>query len=123
MILVTVAQRTAQFLELTACPFFSHTNVQSSKSSATAVKTSISISHYLQQLPQVLRNAIGHCHFPSDTSDLVDEFNSQTLVLASDGSVLRGEATQAWILYGKHTETQAYGQGPVPDGGQLLTFL
>ena len=54
MIPVTVAQRIAQFLELTACPLFSHTTVQSSKSSATAVKTSISISHYLQQLPQVL---------------------------------------------------------------------
>ena len=40
-----------------------------------------------------------------------------------DGDPVRGEATQAWILYGKHTKTRGYGHGPVPGGGQLLTSL
>ena len=71
----------------------------------------------------ILRNTIGHCHFPLDTSDLVEEFNSETLVLASDGSVLMDDATQAWILYVMRTNTQAYGHGPVPGGGQPLTSL
>ena len=53
----------------------------------------------------------------------MEEFNSETLVLASDGSVLMGDATQALILYGTHTDTQAYGHGPVPGGGQPLTSL
>jgi hypothetical protein len=53
----------------------------------------------------------------------VEEFNSETLVLASDGSVHMGDATQAWILYGMCTDTQAYGHGPVPRGGQPLTSL
>ena len=33
------------------------------------------------------------------------------------------DATQAWILYGSRTDTQAYGHGPVPGGGQPLTSL
>ena len=53
----------------------------------------------------------------------MEEFNSETLVLASDGSDLMGDATQAWILYGTHTDTRAYGHGPVPGGGQPLTSL
>ena len=48
---------------------------------------------------------------------MVEEFNSETLVLASDGSVLMDDATQAWILYGTRTDTCAYGHGPVPGGG------
>ena len=53
----------------------------------------------------------------------MEEFNSETLVLASDGSVLMDDATQAWILFGMHTDTRAYGHGPVPRGGQPLTSL
>ena len=33
------------------------------------------------------------------------------------------DATQAWILFGMHTDTRAYGHGPVPGGGQPLTSL
>ena len=54
---------------------------------------------------------------------LFRSLNSDTLVLASDGSVLMGDATQTWILYGTRTDTRAYGHGPVPGGGQLLTSL
>ena len=53
----------------------------------------------------------------------MEEFNSGTLVLASDGSVLIDDATQAWILYGTRTDIRAYGHGPVPGGGQPLTSL
>ena len=83
------------------------------------VYTASTISQHLQQLPSILCNTIGHCHFSLDTSDLVEEFNSETLVLASDGSVLMDDATQAWILYGTHTDTRAYGHGPVPGGDSL----
>jgi hypothetical protein len=58
-----------------------------------------------------------------DTSDLVEEFNSETLVFASDGSVLMDDATQVWILYGTRTDTRAYGHVPVPGGGQPHTSL
>ena len=51
------------------------------------------------------------------------EFNQETLILASDGSVLHNDATQAWVLYGTSTESQAYGHGPVPGSGQPLTSL
>ena len=97
---VTVAQVTAQFLELSACPIPSHIHRHTDHTSAIGIRTAPTISQHLQQLPPILRNTIGHCHFPLDTSDLVEEFNSETLVLASDGSVLMGNATQAWILYG-----------------------
>ena len=51
------------------------------------------------------------------------EFNQETLILASDGSVLHNDATQAWVLHGTSTESRAYGHGPVPGSGQLLTSL
>jgi hypothetical protein len=120
---VTIAQVTAQFLELSACPTPLHIHGHTDHNTAVGVQTSSTISHHLQQLPPILCNTIGHCHFPLDTSDLVEKFNSETLVLASDGSVLMGDATQAWILYGTCTDTQAYGHGPVPGGGQPLTSL
>jgi hypothetical protein len=123
MIPVTVAQVTAQFLELSACPITSHIHGQTDHTSAIGIHTASTISEHLQQLPPILRNTIGHCHFPLDTSNLVEEFNSETLVLSSYGSVLMGDATQGWILYGTHSDTQAYGHGPVPGGGQPLTSL
>ena len=123
MIPVTVAQVTSQFLELSACPITSHINGHTNQTSPIGIHTASTISQHLQQLPSILRNTIGHCHFPLDTSDLVEEFNNETLVLASDSSVLMGDATQARILYGTHTDTHAYGHGPVPGGGQPLTFL
>jgi hypothetical protein len=123
MIPMTVAQVTAQFLELSACPTPSHIHGHIDHTSPIGIHTAPTISQHLQQLPPILRNAIGHCHFSLDTSDLVEEFNSGTLVLASDGSVLVDDATQAWILYGTCTDTQAYGHGPVPGGRQHLTSL
>jgi hypothetical protein len=123
MIPVTVAQVTAQFLELSACPIPSHIHGHTDHTRNSGIHTAPTISQHLQQLPPILRNTIGHCHFPLDTSNLVEEFNSETLVLASDGSVLMDDATQAWILYGTHTDIQAYGHGPVPGGGQPLTSL
>jgi hypothetical protein len=123
MIPVTVALVTAQFLELSACPIPSHIHGHTDHTRNSGIHTAPTISQHLQQLPPILCNTIGHCHFPLDTSDLVEEFNRETLVLASDGSVLMGDATQAWILYGTCTDTQAYGHGPVPGGGQSLTSL
>jgi hypothetical protein len=123
MIPVTVVHMTAQFLELSACPIPLHIHGHIDNANAIGIHTAFTISQHLQQLPSILHNTIGHCHFPLDTSDLVEEFNSETLVLASDGSVLMGDATQAWILYGTCTDTQAYGHGPVPRGGQPLTSL
>jgi hypothetical protein len=123
MIPVTVAQVTAHSLELSACPIPSHIHGHTDHTRNSSIHTASTISQHMQQLPQRLYHAIGHCHFPLDTSDLVEEFNSETLVLASDGSVLIDDATQAWILYGTHTDTQAYGHGPVPGGGQSLTSL
>jgi hypothetical protein len=120
---VTVAQVTAQFLELSTCPIPSHIHGHTDHTSAIGIHTASTILQHLQQLPIILCNAIGHCHFHLDTSDLVEEFNSETLVFASDGSVLMGNATQAWILYGTRTDTRAYGHGPVPGGGQPLTSL
>ena len=119
MIPVTVAQVTAQFLELSACPITSHINGHTDQTSPIGIHTASTISQHLHQLPPILCNTIGHCHFPLDTSDLVEEFNSETLVLASDGSVLMGDATQAWILYGTRTDTQSYRHGPVPGGDSL----
>ena len=123
MIPVTVAQVTAQFLERSACLIPSHIHGYTDHISTIGIHTASTISDHLQQLPPILRNTIGHCHFPLDTSDLVEEFNSETLVLASDRSVLMGNATQAWIFYGTRTDTRAYGHGPVPGGGQPLTSL
>ena len=117
MIPVTVSRVTAQFLELSACPITSHIHGHTNQTGPIGIHTAPKISQHLQQLPSILRNTIGHCHFPLDTSDLVEEFNSGTLVLASDGSVLIDDATQAWILYGTRTDTRAYGHGPVPGGG------
>ena len=37
--------------------------------------------------------------------------------------MLHNDATQAWVLYGTSTESQAYGHGPVPGSGQGLTSL
>ena len=117
MIPVTVSQVTAHFLELSACPIPSHIHGHTYHTSAIGIHTASTVSHHLQLLPPILCNTIGHCHFSLDTSDLVEEFNSGTLVLASDGSVLMGNATQAWILYGMHTDTRAYGHGPLPGEG------
>jgi hypothetical protein len=114
---------TAQLLELSACPIPSHIHRHIDNANAIGIHTAPTISQHLQQLPPILCNTIGHCHFPLDTSDLVEGFNSDTLVLASDGSVIMGDATQAWILYGTRTDTQAYGYGPVPGGGQPLISL
>ena len=111
----------AQFLEHSACPTPLHIHGHTDNTGSIGVHTSSTILNHLQQLPPILHNAIGHCHFPVDTSDLVEEYNSDTLVLASDGSVLMGDDTQAWILYGMCTDTQEYGHGPIPGGGQPLT--
>jgi hypothetical protein len=123
MIPVAVAQVTARFLELSACPVPSHIHGHTDHTRNSGIYTALTISQHLQQLPPILCNTIGHCHFPLDTFDLVQEFNSETLVLASDGSVLMDDATQAWNLYGTRTDTRAYGHGPVPGGGQPLTSL
>jgi hypothetical protein len=123
MIPVTVAQVTAHFLELSACPIPSHMHGHTNHTRNSGIHRVPTISQHLQQLPPILHNTIGHCHFPLDTSNLVEGFNSETLVLASDGSVLMDAATQAWILYGTCTDTRAYGHGPVPGGGQPLTSL
>ena len=123
MIPVTVAQVIAQFLELSACPIPSHIHGHTNHTRNSGIYTAFTISQHLQQLPSILLNTIGHCHFPLDTSDLVDKFNIATLALASDGSVLMGDATQAWILYSTRTDTCAYGCGLVPGGGQPLTSL
>ena len=72
---------------------------------------------HIQNLPMVLHNTLEHCYFPLDTSALVTEFNQESLILASDGSVLHNDATQAWVLYGTNTASQAYGHGPVPRSG------
>ena len=71
----------------------------------------------------MLHNTLGHCYFPLGTSALVAEFNQETLILASDGSVLHNDATQAWVLYGTSTESRAYRHGPVPGSGEPFTFL
>ena len=83
----------------------------------------LSISGYLKNLPRDLRAALGHCYFPTNTSELVAELHNQSLFVASDGFVLNNEATHAWILYGAQSKIRAYGHGPVPGGGQLLTSL
>ena len=54
---------------------------------------------------------------------MVIEYNNHTLVIASNGSVISNDATHAWILYGTHTKTRAYGHGFVPVGGQALSSL
>ena len=123
MIPVIEAQVTAQFLEHPAYPIPFLTHGHTDNTSAIGVHTASTISHNIQQLPPMLCNTIGHFHFPLNASTLIEEFNSDTLVLASDGSILTGDATQVWIVYGMHTDTQAYGQGSVPGGGQSLTFL
>ena len=64
-----------------------------------------SIKQHIQNLPMVLHNTLGHCYFPPDTSALVAEFNQETLILASNGSVLHNDATQAWVLDGTSTES------------------
>ena len=55
--------------------------------------------------------------------DLVSEFNSQILAIASDGSMAHNTANHAWVLYGTQTNTCAYGHGVVPRGCQPLTSL
>ena len=80
MIPVTVAQVTAQFLELSACPIPSHIHGHTDKTGAIVIHTATTISEHLQQLPPILRNTIGHCHFPLDTSDLVEELDRKSVV-------------------------------------------
>ena len=82
-----------------------------------------SLPHHLDTLPQALRLAMGHCFFPTNISDLVTEYNNHTLVISSDRSVINNDASHAWILYGTHTKTRAYGHGFVPGGGQALSSL
>jgi hypothetical protein len=119
---VSVARQTQHYIEITACPMHSHIYIKLDKVIPPQVKAQSMIQH-IQQLPAVLQNALGHCYFPPNMSNLVTEFNNQTLVIASDGSMAHNTATQAWILYGTQTNTQAYGHGPVPGGGQPLTSL
>ena len=122
LIPATVARSTQQFLELTARPMLAQEYEQYT-SHPTSPLVATSIMQHIQNLPIVLHNTLGHCCFPLDTSALVAEFNQETLILASDGSVLQNDATQAWVLYGTSTESQAYRHGPVPGAGQLLTSL
>ena len=82
-----------------------------------------SLPHHLGTLPQALRSAMGHCFFPTNISNLETEYNNHTLVIASDGSVINNDATHAWILFGTHTKTRAYGHGFVPGVGQALSSL
>ena len=117
-----MARQTQHYIEITARPLHSHIYTKPDKVISPQVQAQSMIQH-IQQLPAVLRNALGHCYFPPNMSDLVTEFNNQTLVIASDGSMAHNTATQAWILYGTQTNTQAYGHGPVPGGGQPLTSL
>ena len=81
------------------------------------------MSGYLKNLPKDLCAALGHCYFPTNTSELVAELHNQSLFVASDGFVLNNEATHAWILYGAQTKIHAYGHGIVPEDGQHLTSL
>ena len=123
MIPVTIAQVTAQLLELSASLIQLHIYGHTDNTGAIGVHKVSTISQHLQQLPPILQNTIGHCHFPLDTSDPLEEYNSDTLELASDGSVLMDDAPQAWILYGTCTDTRAYGHGPVSGGRQPLVSL
>ena len=122
LIPVTVARSTQQFLELTACPMLAQ-EYEQNIFHPTSPLVATSMQQHLQNLPMVLHNTLGHCYFPLGTSALVAEFNQETLILASDGSVLRNDATQAWVLYGTSTESRAYGHRPVPGSGQPLTSL
>ena len=81
------------------------------------------MSGYLNYLLKDLCAALGHCYFPPNTSELVAELHNKTLFVASDGSVLNNGATHAWILHGAQSKIRAYGHGPIPGGGQLLTSL
>jgi hypothetical protein len=112
---VTVARQTQHYIEITACPMHSRIYTKPDKVIPPQVQAQIMILH-IQQLPAVLCNALGHCYFPPNMSDLVTEFNNQTLVIASDGSMAHNTATQAWILYGTQTNTRAYGHGPYARG-------
>ena len=105
---VTVARQTQHYIEITARPLHSHIYTKPDKVISPQVQAQSMIQH-IQQLPAVLRNALGHCYFPPNMSDLVTEFNNQTLVIASDGSMAHNTATQAWVLYGTSTESPAYG--------------
>jgi hypothetical protein len=122
LIPVTVVRSTQQFLELTACPMLAQEYEQNT-SHPTSPLVATSIMQHIQNLPMVLHNTLGHCYFSLDTSALVAEFNQETLILASDGSVLHNDATQAWVLYGTNTESRAYGHEPVPGSGHPLTSL
>ena len=82
-----------------------------------------SMVQHMQQLPAVILYCTRTLLLPPNMSDLVTEFNNQTLDIASDSSMAHNTDTQAWILYGTQTNTQAYGHGPVPGGGLPLTFL
>ena len=94
----------------------SHIYTKPTKVTPPQVQAQSMIQH-IQQLPAVLGNALGHCYFPPNMSNLATEFNNQTLVIASDGTMAHNTATQAWILYGTQTNTWAYGHAPVPGGG------
>ena len=60
---------------------------------------------HIQNLPPVLHNTLENCSFPLDTSALAIEFNGETLIWASNGSIVYNDATQAWVLYGTSTES------------------
>jgi hypothetical protein len=122
LIPVTVARSTQQFLELTTRPMLAQEYEQNT-SHPTSPLVATSIMQHIQDLPMALHNTLGQCYFPPDTSALVAELNHETLVLASDGSVLNNDATQAWVLYDTSTASSAYRHGPVPGSGQPLTSL
>jgi hypothetical protein len=69
MISETLAQVTAQLLELSACPTPLHMHGHTDNTGAIGVHTAFTISQHLQQLQAILHNTIGYCHFPLDSSD------------------------------------------------------
>ena len=104
LIPATVARSTQQFLELTTHPMLAQEYEQNT-SHPTGPLLATSIMQHIQNLPMVLHNTLGHCYFPLDTLALVADFNQETLILASDGSVLHNDATHAWVLHGTSTES------------------
>ena len=123
LIPVTVARSTQQFLELTARPMLAQEYEQNT-SHPTSPLVATSKMQHIQKLPMVLHNTLGHCYFPLDTSALVAEFNQDTLILASNGSVLHNDATQTWcsmaqVLSHQHMDMGQY----LAQDNHLLLFV